>query len=53
LTLDGDDLYWLELQPESGGRYGLFRSAKGGKPIEVVPREFDVRTLVHEYGGGS
>ncbi len=53
LTLDGDDLYWLELQPESGGRYGLFRHAKGGKPTEVVPPGFNVRTLVHEYGGGS
>ena len=52
LTLDGDDPYWLRLRPEEGGRYALYSRA-GGKIVEVLPREFNVRTRVHEYGGGS
>ncbi|MDG7016471.1 MAG: S9 family peptidase, partial [Nitrososphaerota archaeon] len=52
LTLDGDDVYWLELRPEEGGRYALC-TLRDGKPEEVLGREFNVRTRVHEYGGGS
>ena len=52
LTLDGDDLYWLELRPEEGGRYALC-TLQGGRPIEVLDGAFNVRTRVHEYGGGS
>jgi len=52
LTLDGEDLYWLKLRPEEAGRYALVQK-RGKKIAEVVPREFNVRTRVHEYGGGS
>ena len=52
MTLDGDDLYWLELHPEEGGRYSLC-TLRDGRPTEVLDREFNVRTRVHEYGGGS
>src|SRR5271157_5328098 len=53
LTTDGDRVYWLQLQPQKGGRYGLLTWAKGERPREAVPEEFNVRTRVHEYGGGS
>ena len=53
LAIDGDALYWLELQPERGGRYALYRYREGGTPEEVVPQRYNVRTRVHEYGGGS
>jgi dipeptidyl aminopeptidase/acylaminoacyl peptidase len=52
LTLDGEDLYWLRLRPEEGGRYALVRR-RGGRTAEVLPRDSNVRTRVHEYGGGS
>ncbi len=52
LSLDGDDLYWLELHPEEGGRYALYRHS-GGKTSELLLSTFNVRTRVHEYGGGS
>jgi len=52
LTLDGDEPYWLRLLPEEGGRYALFHG-RGSGVSEVLPPEFNVRTRVHEYGGGS
>jgi dipeptidyl aminopeptidase/acylaminoacyl peptidase len=53
LTAEGDDLYWLRLRPEQGGRYSLYRRKRDGLVTEVLGREFNVRTRVHEYGGGS
>ena len=52
LYLDGDDVYWLELHPEEGGRYALHRRS-GGETSEVLLSAFNVRSRVHEYGGGS
>lgn len=52
LTLDGDRLYWLELRPEERGRYALC-TLLDGRPTEVLGKRFNVRTRVHEYGGGS
>ena len=52
VTLDGGKVYWVELSPEQGGRYGLW-TLDGGRPVELVKEPFNVRTRVHEYGGGS
>src|SRR5262245_60296894 len=54
VTLDGDDLYWLEGRPTEGGRYVLVhRRVAGGEPRDVTPEGFNVRNRVHEYGGGA
>jgi dipeptidyl aminopeptidase/acylaminoacyl peptidase len=53
VQVDGRDVYWLEGRPAEGGRYVLLRWRPGGAIEEVVPREFNVRTRVHEYGGGA
>jgi dipeptidyl aminopeptidase/acylaminoacyl peptidase len=52
-ALDGGDIYWLEGRPLEGGRNVLMRQVPGGKPLEVLPSEINVRTRVHEYGGGA
>ncbi|MFN4294141.1 MAG: S9 family peptidase [Thermoflexales bacterium] len=52
IALDGDDAYWLESRPSEGGRYTLIR-LRGGSYQEVTPAPFNVRTRVHEYGGGA
>lgn len=52
LTLDGDHLYWLEIRPEESGRFALC-TLRNGRLVDVLGREFNVRTRVHEYGGGS
>jgi dipeptidyl aminopeptidase/acylaminoacyl peptidase len=50
-TIDGGNLYWLELHPSEGGRYALYARRSGRRAEEAVPRRFNVRTRVHEYGG--
>lgn len=51
--LDGDDIYWLEARPSESGRRVLIRCAMDGSVVDVTPPPFNVRTRVHEYGGGS
>jgi dipeptidyl aminopeptidase/acylaminoacyl peptidase len=53
VQLDGNDIYWLEQRPAEGGRYVLVRRRPDGTIADVTPPEFNVRTRVHEYGGGS
>lgn len=50
---DGDYLYWLESRPEQGGRTTIMRWRQGEEPAELLPEPFNVRSRVHEYGGGS
>ncbi len=51
--LEGDDIYWLELRPEEAGRQVLVRRTPDGQTTEVNPPPFNLRTRVHEYGGGA
>jgi dipeptidyl aminopeptidase/acylaminoacyl peptidase len=53
IRLDGDDIYWLESRPNEGGRNVVMRRLPGGELMELTPAPFNVRTRVHEYGGGS
>jgi dipeptidyl aminopeptidase/acylaminoacyl peptidase len=45
-------VWWLEGRAAEAGRVVLVRSDVGGL-ADVVPRDFNVRTSVHEYGGGA
>ncbi len=51
--MDGDDIYWLERRPNEGGRGVLVRRRADGRHEELTPQGFNVRTRVHEYGGGA
>lgn len=51
--IDGDDVYWLEGRPAEAGRRVLVRAAADGSTTDLTPPPFNVRTRVHEYGGGS
>ena len=51
--LDHDTAYWLEARPEEGGRSVLVRRRPGGAREDLTPPPFNVRTRVHEYGGGA
>jgi hypothetical protein len=53
LVVDGVDLYWLEGRPLEGGRQVLCGSVAGGPPRDLLPADRNVRTRVHEYGGGA
>jgi len=60
VLLDGNEVYWLESRPEEGGRSVLVRRSADGILADVTPpmpanpkSVFNVRTRVHEYGGGA
>ncbi|MEB3356552.1 MAG: S9 family peptidase [Synechococcales bacterium] len=53
IALDSDDIYWLEGRPTEGGRYVAVKRSPDGTTQDVTPADFNVRTRVHEYGGGS
>ena len=44
--------WWLERRPDEEGRGVLVREGDD-EPVDVTPSGYDVRTLVHEYGGGD
>jgi dipeptidyl aminopeptidase/acylaminoacyl peptidase len=46
-------LWWLEGRPEDAGRVTLVRQAPDGDPEDVSPAGMNVRSRVHEYGGGA
>ena len=54
-----DNVYWLEGRPQEGGRNVLCKYAPNDASknerngIDISPKESNVRTRVHEYGGGA
>jgi len=53
VAIDREDTYWLEGRPSESGRYVLVRQTPDGKTTDVTPQGYNVRTTVHEYGGGA
>jgi len=53
VAIDGGHAYWVEGRPTEGGRYVLVRRRPDGAVFDVSPPGFNVRTRVHEYGGGA
>ena len=52
-TIDGDDVYWVEMRPSEAGRSVIVRHESSGATYDVNPKPFNARTRVHEYGGGD
>ena len=50
---DGKDVFWLEGRPAEKGRNVLVQRMVDGQVRDVTPAPFNVRTRVHEYGGGA
>ena len=54
-----DQLFWQEGRPKEGGRQVVCRyspqdpSANERGGVDVTPKDVNVRTRVHEYGGGA
>jgi len=49
---DGETCWWAESRPDEGGRTALM-CWQDGAITERTPSDANVRTCVHEYGGGS
>ncbi len=46
-------VWWAEGRPTEGGRVVVMRRRPGREAEEVTPEDVNVRTRVHEYGGGA
>ncbi|MFT5693951.1 MAG: dipeptidyl aminopeptidase/acylaminoacyl peptidase [Oceanicoccus sp.] len=53
IQVTAEKSFWLEGRPTEGGRYVLVQRDKSGEISELTPAPFNVRTRVHEYGGGA
>jgi len=53
IRLDGYDVYWTETRPKEGGRITVMWRSFNGQLAEMVPEPYNVRSRVHEYGGGA
>ena len=54
VRFDGQTVYWLEARPQEQGRNVVVRAGDAGaSTTDLVAKPFDVRTRVHEYGGGA
>ncbi|RCV63937.1 Dipeptidyl aminopeptidase/acylaminoacyl peptidase [Methanophagales archaeon] len=45
--------YWLEMRPVERGRCVVMQRDEDGVVRDITPQGFNVRTRVHEYGGGA
>jgi dipeptidyl aminopeptidase/acylaminoacyl peptidase len=52
-TIDGPDIYWVEMRPAEGGRQVIVKRDELGQLSDINPEPFNARTRVHEYGGGD
>jgi dipeptidyl aminopeptidase/acylaminoacyl peptidase len=52
VAIDGGDIYWIEGRAREQGRCVLVRH-RDGVNQDVTPAPWNVRTRVHEYGGGA
>jgi dipeptidyl aminopeptidase/acylaminoacyl peptidase len=53
ISVYGDDVYWIEMRPQEKGRYVIVKRTPDGQQKDAIPSEYNARTRVHEYGGGS
>jgi dipeptidyl aminopeptidase/acylaminoacyl peptidase len=51
--IESGAVWWVEGRATEGGRVALVRREPGGHAADVVPAGFNVRSSVHEYGGGA
>ena len=49
----GDAIFWVESRPTEGGRNVLVRRTGDGTIQDINPAPYNIRTRVHEYGGGA
>src|SRR3954447_22936832 len=54
VCVDGTTVYWLEARADQRGRCSVWTAPLGGgEAVEVTPATANVRSRVHEYGGGA
>jgi len=53
IQVDGTNVFWILPRPQEGGRNTLMQRSEDGSIAEILPADYNMRTRVHEYGGGD
>jgi dipeptidyl aminopeptidase/acylaminoacyl peptidase/uncharacterized protein (DUF2132 family) len=53
IQVRGDDIFWSEGRPQEQGRNVLVWHGSDGRSTDLTPAPLNVRSRVHEYGGGA
>lgn len=53
MYIDQGNTYYVEMRPQNKGRYTIVKRDQQGILQDMTPSDFNVRTFVHEYGGGA
>ena len=53
VILGNESTYWTEGRPQEGGRNVVVCCTADGQVNDVTPEPFNVRSRIHEYGGGA
>jgi len=53
IRIDNQDIYFLEGRPSESGRSVIIKHNQDGTTTDIIPKKFNSRNTVHEYGGGS
>jgi dipeptidyl aminopeptidase/acylaminoacyl peptidase len=53
VIIDEEDVYWVESRTAEAGRCAIMKRSTIGQITDITPTGFNVRTTVHEYGGGA
>lgn len=53
IAIEDDRIYWVEGRPDEGGRNVLMQWNPADGMRALTPESYNVRTRVHEYGGGA
>ena len=53
IAVQDDDIFWTEGRPQEQGRNVLVWCDANGRCLDLTPAPLNVRSRVHEYGGGA
>ena len=53
VSFHNGNLYWTESRPTEGGRNVLVERTPDSNERDINPAPYNIRTRVHEYGGGA
>jgi dipeptidyl aminopeptidase/acylaminoacyl peptidase len=53
IEIEDNQIYWVEMRPTEAGRYVVVSRSIEGQVFDITPVPYNVRTRVHEYGGGA
>ncbi|MBM31498.1 MAG: peptidase [Chloroflexi bacterium] len=52
IIIDNNIIYWIESRPKENGRNVIVMKQNDNPPQDILPKHFNARNSVHEYGGG-